>query len=407
MHRMVTFVFPTNSVKFAIFVYATSLWAAIAASVSATSQRCLLFSLLAYCLGFRIWWDLCRIRSALSERALHAARWQILIFQSPALSPQKPIPRDTVQVESEVRQVTHQTLSSKFEVRTRIYRVVENVSLGWGSSDLLSQTKQGKRVRCQAYNNVLEAQYNLLAPEHNYMGTELGEASRQIDMSEGALDLFRQRAKLMFESSPQSHCRTETVETWSEISLSLASRPLKLHKWPPKLPTSNLELAVVLLSLVEVPEPRSSSIFLNGSIIRTSYFPVSRQEPGTRHEINCTGVQAQLWAGVPINWNETRLLPPDVGDCDAWIGQTIFVPSTFPSEESGFGSRNYARRSGSTAEILEAICFPCCSILDRLEITSRIERGQTSLLSHSLLTTEPPLVRGVKVAQSSVYNKCD
>jgi hypothetical protein len=33
MHRMVTFVFATNSVEFAIFVYATSLWAAIAASV--------------------------------------------------------------------------------------------------------------------------------------------------------------------------------------------------------------------------------------------------------------------------------------------------------------------------------------------------------------------------------------
>src|SRR5690349_1895202 len=42
MHRMVTFVFATNSVEFAIFVYATSLWAAIAASVSATVSKMLI-----------------------------------------------------------------------------------------------------------------------------------------------------------------------------------------------------------------------------------------------------------------------------------------------------------------------------------------------------------------------------
>ncbi|KAK1926716.1 hypothetical protein DB88DRAFT_544856 [Papiliotrema laurentii] len=42
MHRMVTFVFATNSVEFAIFVHATSLWAAIAASVSATVSKVLI-----------------------------------------------------------------------------------------------------------------------------------------------------------------------------------------------------------------------------------------------------------------------------------------------------------------------------------------------------------------------------
>lgn len=122
------------------------------------------------------------------------------------------------------------------------------------------------------------------------------------DMSEGALDLFRQRAKLMFESSPQSHCRTETVETWSGISLSLASRPLKLHKWPPKLPTSNLELAVVLLSLVEVPEPRSSSIFLNGSIIRTSYFPgvSSRTRNSTRNQLYRCSSSTVGWSAYQL-----------------------------------------------------------------------------------------------------------
>jgi hypothetical protein len=34
---MVTFAFATDSIEFAIFVYATNLWAAIATSVSATA----------------------------------------------------------------------------------------------------------------------------------------------------------------------------------------------------------------------------------------------------------------------------------------------------------------------------------------------------------------------------------
>jgi hypothetical protein len=42
MHRMVTFVFATDSVEFAIFIYATNLWAAVAASVSATVSKVLI-----------------------------------------------------------------------------------------------------------------------------------------------------------------------------------------------------------------------------------------------------------------------------------------------------------------------------------------------------------------------------
>ena len=42
MHRMVTFVFATDSIEFAIFVYATNLWAATVASVSATVSKVLI-----------------------------------------------------------------------------------------------------------------------------------------------------------------------------------------------------------------------------------------------------------------------------------------------------------------------------------------------------------------------------
>ena len=42
MYRMVTFAVTTDSVEFAIFVYATNLWVAIAAGVSATLSRLLI-----------------------------------------------------------------------------------------------------------------------------------------------------------------------------------------------------------------------------------------------------------------------------------------------------------------------------------------------------------------------------
>ncbi|KAK1924927.1 hypothetical protein DB88DRAFT_472253 [Papiliotrema laurentii] len=74
---MVTFVFAKNSVEFAIFVYATHLWAAIAPSVSATVSKLLIV----LGLGPLAWRP--HLRAAGKAHSKAVAAWGAIEFENP------------------------------------------------------------------------------------------------------------------------------------------------------------------------------------------------------------------------------------------------------------------------------------------------------------------------------------